>query len=320
MRTAVARTRMLTTQLARWLVRSLASPLVVGLMLTPELAPAQEGTPPADLLARVRALGLPSATDRITVYYDRGHEAKAIRLRAMVQEAMRFFTDSLGVAPNLTLAVLEPAQWEKLRLGQPYGIPGVDGVPPVAFVPATDDGLAATDALSIEAGISDTARRLVGGAGMDWPTASRRYVDLVALHEMGHAFADASGIRVPSKWFGEFLATYFAYTYLAAARNADAKLWSGVLQGYRDAVRPEHRTLAAFERLYFGVGAQNYVWYQARLQQQVAAVHARYGVGFLRAVRQAFPPGATPVRGTEELVHRLERLAPGFARWAEGMR
>jgi len=299
---------------------SIARLLALALVVTPALAPAQEGKPPTELLARVRGLGLASATDRITVYYPRAHEAKALRLRTVVQEAMRFFTDSLGVAPDLTLAVVERHQWEQLGLGQPYGIPGVDGNPPVAFVPATDDGLAATDALSIEAGISDTARSLVAAAGMDWPTASRRYVDLVALHEMGHAFAEAYGISVPSKWFGEFLATYFAYTYLVAAQPADARLWSGVLQGYRDAVRPEYRTLEEFERLYFGVGAQNYVWYQARFQQQVAMVHARYGVAFLRAARAAFPPGGAPVQGVEALVRRLERVAPGFASWAEGLR
>jgi len=36
--------------------------------------------------------------------------------------------------------------------------------------------------------------------------------------------------------FSEWLATYFGYCYLRAARSNDAKLWDGILQGYRDAV------------------------------------------------------------------------------------
>jgi hypothetical protein len=299
--------------------RRFACRAALALALSPAIAASQSPTP-ASLLDRVRALGLASSTDRITVFHDRGHEAKALRLRAMVQDALQFFTDSLGATPHLTLAVVERATWERMAVGQPYGIPGVDGTPPVAFIPATDDGLAAEDALSIEAGISDSARRLVAAAGMDWPTASRRYVDLVGLHEMGHAFAESYGIRTRTRWFGEFLATYFAWSYLQAARPREASLWSGILQGYRDAVHPSHRTLADFERLYFGVGAQNYVWYQARFQQQVAAVHARYGVGFLRAARRAFPPDAKPPRSLDELTARLEAVAPGFAPWAEGMR
>jgi hypothetical protein len=274
-----------------------------------------------DLLQRVRAAGLQSATDRLTVYYDRGHQAKAIQLRTLIQDALRFFSDSLGVAPELSIAVLERPTWERLiTSGQPYGIPGVDGIPPVAFLPATDDNLAADDARSLEGAISDSTRRLVAGAGYTWTEASKRYVDVVGLHELGHAFAEAYGIQVRSMWFNEWLATYFCYTYLKAAQPRTANLWEGVLQGYRDAVRPEHRTLEAFDRLYFGVGAQNYVWYQARFQQQIERVHDVHGVAFLRTLRQAFPRGGAPVASRDELLRRLDALSPGFASWAASLR
>jgi len=192
---------------------ALASALLVALANRPLTVLAQ-GTPPApppaDLLQRVRALGLPSSTDRLTVYFNRGHEAKAVRIRTLVQEARQFFADSLGLSPELAIAVLERSTWDRLITWQPYGIPGVQGTPPVAFLPATDDNLAANDALSLEAAISDTARRLITASGRTWTEASKRYVDLVGLHELGHAFAAAYGIDVPSKWFNEWLATYFS--------------------------------------------------------------------------------------------------------------
>ncbi|MBC7897922.1 MAG: hypothetical protein H7066_21050 [Cytophagaceae bacterium] len=284
-------------------------------------ATAQERppAPPTDLLRQVRALGLPSSTDRLTVYYDPGHEAKAVRLRTLIQDAMQFYADSLGVAPELSIAVLERPNWDRLIRWQPYGIPGVEGTPAVAFLPATDDNLAANDALSLESQVSDSARRLVAAGGHGWPSASRRYVDYVGLHELGHTLVKAYGIQVRSMWFNEWLATYVGYSWLRAARPADARLWEGVLQGYRDAVRPEHRSLEAFDRLYFGVGAQNYVWYQARFQQSVQAVHDMNGVTFLRRVKEAFPRGGSPV-SRDDLLKRLETLAPGFLPWAEGMK
>ncbi len=297
----------------------LAAAVVVGLLSLPPQAVAQDA-PPRDLLTRVQALGTPSSTDRITVYFEPGHEAKALRLRALVQDALRLFADSLGVAPALSLAVLERTTWERIITWQPYGIPGVEGTPPVAFLPATDDNVAANDALGIEAGVSDAARRLVGAAGLTWPEASRRYVHLVGLHELGHALAAAYGISVRSKWFNEWLATYVAYAFLRATRPQQAHLWEGILQGYIDAVQPEHRTIATFERLYFGVGSLNYVWYQARFQQQVAAVYERHGVGFLRTLRATFPRGAAPIASQEALLARLETLAPGFAAWGAGMK
>ncbi len=302
---------------------SLASALLILLANVPLTALAQSAptaAPPADLLRRIRALGLPSSTDRLTVYFNPGHEVKAVRLRTLIQDARQFFADSLGISPELSIAVLERPTWERVITDQPYGIPGVEGRPPVAFLPATDDNVAANDALSLETGISDTARRLVTASGRTWTEASKRYVDLVGLHELGHAFADAYGIDVPSKWFSEWLATYFCYTYLRAARPVDAKLWEGILQGYRDAAHPDHRTLEAFERLYFGVGAQNYVWYQAHFQQQVQRVHDTQGVEFLRRVKQAFPRGATRSVSRDELLQRLDAIEPGFSAWAATMR
>ncbi|WP_373068656.1 hypothetical protein [Gemmatimonas sp.] len=302
---------------------ALAASLLIALANRPSAVLAQSAPPPApaaDLLQRIRALGLPSSTDRLTVYYSPGHEAKAVRLRTLIQDARQFFADSLGISPELSIAVLERPTWERVITDQPYGIPGIEGAPPVAFLPATDDNLAANDALSLEAAISDTARRLIAASGRTWTEASKRYVDLVGLHELGHAFAAAYGIDVPSQWFNEWLATYFCYTYLRAARPVDAKLWEGILQGYRDAAHPEHRTIDAFERLYFAVGAQNYVWYQARFQQQVQRVHDEQGVTFLRRLKQAFPRGATRMASRDELLHRLDAIEPGFGAWAATMR
>ncbi len=279
---------------------------------------AQPSSPDA-VLTRVRASGLASSTDHITVYFPTGMEARAFADRARVQEALRFYADSLGVTPELTLGVLDRRTWESLGVPQPYGIPGVDGVPPVAYVPATDDGLATMDALSIAARVGDSAHRLLAAAGTDWERAARSHVALVGLHELGHVLVDTYGIRTQSAWLNEWLATYAGYAFMRAERPAEALVWEGVLQGFRDAVHPEHRTLDDFDRLYFGVGALNYVWYQARFQEQVQAVHATHGVDLLRRVRTAFAPDA-PSASAADVLTRLESIAPGFRAWAATMR
>jgi hypothetical protein len=293
--------------------------LTALLCATPTGAQGQPNDAPDAVLLRLRASGLSSSTDRITVYFPAGMEARALADRARVQEALRFYADSLGVTPELTLGVLDRRTWESLGVPQPYGIPGVEGVPPVAYVPATDDGLATMDALSIAARVGDSAHRLLAAAGTDWEGAARSHVALVGLHELGHVLVNTYGIRTRSLWLNEWLATYAGYAFMRAQRPIDALVWEGVLQGFRDAVQPEHRTLEEFERLYFGVGALNYVWYQARFQAQVQAVHATHGVDFLRRVRAAFAPNAPSASGADVLT-RLESIAPGFRAWAATMR
>lgn len=282
-------------------------------------APAPLGAEVADLLARVKAAGLESSRNLITVYYPAEHEAGALRLRSLVEDAMAYYDRSLGLRGELHLAVLTRAQWEKLITWQPYGIPGVAGEPPVAFLPATDDGLAATDAIGIRAGVSPETVKIIEAAGGTYDEAARRYVDLVGLHELGHAYTRRFGIRVPSPWAGEMLATYFAYAFLREHDPRRADVWDGILRAYRDAVRPTHTTLADFDRLYFGVGAQNYIWYQARFQQMVRAAYEAQGLDFLHAVREAFPEGEGPVSAGETL-RRFEAIFPGFSAWAELMR
>lgn len=303
--------------------RPLASlgPTIVVIVAVAGVAGAQ--APPAplgdqvrDLLERVQAAGLESSRSRITVYYPAGHEPKALRLRALVEQAMDFYDRSLGVREELHLAVLLPDAWATLVPWQPYGIPGVAGEPPVAFLPATDDNLAANDAISIRAGVSPETVRLIEAASGSYDDASRRYVDLVGLHELGHTYTRGFGIRVPSRWAGEMLATYFAYAHLRAHDPKQAEVWDGILRAYRDAVRPKYTTLADFDRLYFGVGAQNYIWYQGQFQQMVRRVYEAQGLDFLRAVREAFPAGETGTLTPEETLRRFEKIFPGFEAWS----
>lgn len=187
--------------------------LIAILLVAATAVPAAGQDPPVplgaearDLLKGVQALGLESSRNVITVYYPKGHEEKALRLRTLIETAADFYDRELGVREKLHLAVLLPPEWGRLITWQPYGMPGVAGTPPVAFLPATDDNLAANDAIAIRASVSPGAISQIEGAGYSYDQASRRSVDLVGLHELGHTYARAFGIRVPSRWAGEMLA------------------------------------------------------------------------------------------------------------------
>ena len=79
---------------------------------------------------------------------------------------------------------------------------------------------------------------------------------------------------------------------------------------------PQHRSLADFERLYSGVGAGNYIWYQNRFSERVFAVFRTEGLDFLRNVKDAFPSLANETLASDEVLVRLEKIRPGFQAWA----
>jgi len=273
------------------------------------------------LITRVRALQLVHRPGLLDLHFDPAHAEHAQALSALVVEAMDWYREVLGIEGRLTLAVLARGPWEALGLQQPYGIPGVSGSgvagePPVIYMPATDDGLAATDALALAPRVHPSTLAGLRAAGYDYATAARRHVDVIGLHELGHVYTRRFGISAPNLWLDELLATFFAHAFLVARRPVLAALFGGVLQATIDAFVPVHRSLADFERLYFRVGAANYVWYQAHFQQRAAALHQAQGLDALRALRPAFALPRLLRPTPEALLAELEIVTPGFQAWA----
>lgn len=293
---------------------------------TPAAAPGSTppGSPPAapapDLLDRLRALGLRAAhAGRLTLWFTAALQARAESLAAPIDDAAAYFDDRLGIAGQLHLAVLTREHWGALIPGQPYGITGVAGRPPVLFMPAGDDGLTAEDTLALQARVAPATLQALTAAGNGDATAARRYVDLTGLHALGQASARRYGIQANSRWFDAWVASYFAYAYLRERRPALAALWDGVLQARVDAVRPAHTSLADFDQLGFDVGAQNYVWYQAQFQRRARQVFGARGIDFLVDLRMRFGTPSPVALTPERLLPRLEAVLPGFKAWADSL-
>ena len=96
-----------------------------------------------------------------------------------------------------------------------------------------------------------------------------------------------------------------------------ARGWEAMLQAKLDGPTPVHTTLADFDRLYIGVGPENYNWYQAAFALQAAEVFQAEGLGFLARVREAFPVTDGLALDSDAVLTRLEAIRPGFRAWAE---
>ncbi|HRQ51363.1 MAG TPA: hypothetical protein PLR74_12545, partial [Agriterribacter sp.] len=96
--------------------------------------------------------------------------------------------------------------------------------------------------------------------------------DVIALHELGHAFLQRSNHLYTGKlWTDEFLASYFATCFLKKHKNYPLLPQVGQT-GYH----PPHKALTDFERLYDKVGARNYGWYQGQFQNLGYELYPKY--------------------------------------------
>lgn len=123
------------------------------------------------------------------------------------------------------------------------------------------------------------------------------------------------------RWLSEFLASYWSYAYISERRPEWKRVFD--LLGRPSKLRPKNTSLEDFERLYSAV--EDYGWYQGMFEARIREIYPELGLKLLFDLRRDLPltdksPGYTAPLTTrmkpEELLQRLEKIAPGFQAWA----
>jgi hypothetical protein len=267
------------------------------------------------MLESVHRLQLDSLAGTVPVYFSPGYDKRASRVRAMLEEAAAYFSDSLDTPVAYTLAVLDERHWGALREGLPYGIPYTSiGEPWLVVLPAQP-----------ERSIVYHEHRKHSDEAV-----AERFVDLIGFHELGHLYTveylypHLAGESAPFGWFEEMLATYFAYAFLRSVYPEWAAIWDAVID--RTVVfadQQPHTSLIDFEeqqsdisRTPKGAVPSNYGWYQAVFHQRVRDVFQQQGLTFLVRIKSELPWKRLEEWTTEQLLTDLEGIAPGFLQWA----
>ncbi len=273
-------------------------------------------------MTAIHVLKLPRlAGGSLPTYYSPGGEERARRLQEFVQGERAFYRAQLGVAlDGLVLAVLSPPHWDAVSAPVPYGMPSVEGQPPVIAMPSDWD---LVTAMPLPSQVDATAdlRKQAQATGKTWRELMHTGADGIAAHELGHAIVRDYGIDAQTHWFNEFLASYVGDVYVVQKRPQDVAanrlLWAACLEWPHP-----HTTLAYFDTHYDELmqkNPRNYGWYQCAMDQRVIEVHAREGLGFLVRVKAAFPKDG-PKLTSEQVLDRLQAMDPGWRAWAEKLK
>ncbi len=289
----------------------------IASVATPNSLAQSTSTSVGSPVDRLDELSLAQFQSGIPVYASLGSEQRGEELGALLAEAVDFYERELGVRLELALVVLNEEDWAAFT-PVPYGFPHyVSGTPDLAVLGALTANEAADDLRAREQFAPAADRARVEDLGYAWDEASGKVIDLVGLHELGHIYVRALGIEPHNRWFSEMLATYIGYAFMRLERPELAVLWDSVIGAVPSSPRPDHESLADFERLYVGVGTSNYTWYQGVFHLRAQEVFEHQGLDFLRRLGQELPADASARLATDQLLARLERIEPGFHAWAE---
>jgi hypothetical protein len=152
---------------------------------------------------------------RINAFYSPGYESRARSISERVDKAMDYYRELLNVKPQVTLLVLSVDDWPKYTTMPVIGMPHYNNdsvlvvaahdnpfwkstVPPLDKLPA-----------SLAEQVRETYKNLAGELSM------QPFFDLLALHELGHAFHMQTALNVQRKWVQELLVNILLHTYVA---------------------------------------------------------------------------------------------------------
>ena len=118
------------------------------------------------------------------------------------------------MSPTFTLALLDPPAW-KAVVGDsvPHGLPFVSRG--VMVLPDQKEGAIVTGYMAHASYLPEEVVKLVEASRRPFAAHVADMVDLVGYHELGHLYVGEWGIQSDTRWFGELLATYFGYAFMA---------------------------------------------------------------------------------------------------------
>jgi hypothetical protein len=231
-----------------------------------------------------------------------GYEDRAVALQELVRDAHGYLTQGLGTDFSPRVVVADRTDWAR----------GGDETPPYGIPYASDEALDLVIPADPRENFLIDVYAAFGSRAF-----AERFADLIAVHELGHLHVREMGLNLPSGWLAEFMATYLACCFFVAHRPEDAALWYALSRAHAEGTSPEHRSLAILDELYFGVGPENYIWYQNTLTLMVERVQAALGLDFVLQLRSS---GLGPESDSPTMLAAAEKAYPGFEEWAAALR
>ncbi|HSN59841.1 MAG TPA: hypothetical protein VLR49_02825 [Ferruginibacter sp.] len=218
-----------------------------------------------------------------TIFYSAGYELRARAITKQVEKAMTWYKDLLVYEPLVTLLVLSPVDWNRYSsMNLVYGMPHYDPSNKTLYVAAEDNPfwksfLPPLDQLPQTLGAQ--VQKVYSNNGN---ISMQAFFDLLAIHELGHAFHYQAGLNMQRKWMGELFVNILLHAYIA---ENEPELLPALTLFPKMVVAGGSKefkftSLQDIEEKYEIIGRdypKNYGWYQCRWHVAAAGIYDASG-------------------------------------------
>ncbi len=212
------------------------------------------------------------------VYFSEGNVERANVVAARMDNVLNFYSATIDFEPDVTMLILNPIDWPKFTDFPVYGMAHYMGNKTLVIASENNDFwnsfIPPIDQLPKE--LADKIKSTY--VDENGTLTMQPFFDLLAIHELGHAYHFQAGLNMQRKWMGELFCNILLHTYIAekepeqllALTIFPQMVIAGGKEGYK------YTQLNDIEERYDEIGQQhpqNYGWFQCRWHSSAADIY-----------------------------------------------
>jgi len=225
---------------------------------------------------------------QIQTYFSNGSQAKAERMAKQLDRVIAFYDKHLAFTPSVTLLILSPRDWSTYTKFPFYGMPHYTSNKTLVVASEDNDHwkslIPPSDKIPQEyiSLVKKNYSNNKGGLTME------SFFDLLAIHELGHAYHNQGGLLMQRRWMAELFSNILLHTYIAEKEPEALQVLTTFPKMVVAATRKstlKYTTLQNLETNYNEIGPkfpENYGWYQCRWHMAAAEIYHASNIQGLR--------------------------------------
>ncbi|MBX2965556.1 MAG: hypothetical protein KF845_05375 [Cyclobacteriaceae bacterium] len=197
----------------------------------------------------------------------KNYEQQAASITQRLAKALQYHAALLGFKPEVTLLVLSPADWSTYTTFPVYGMAHYTNK--TLIVAIEDNPFWQSFIPPIDQLPKTLADQVTKAYTLNGKLTMQPFFDLLAIHELGHAFHIQGDLTMQRMWMGELFCNILLHTYVAEQEPESLPALTVFPNMVVAAGAKEYKytRLHDIEERYNEIGQQypkNYGWYQCR--------------------------------------------------------
>lgn len=217
------------------------------------------------------------------VFYSPNFTHRSEKIVSRIESAMTYYQQLLQFRPEIQVLILSKTDWKDFTDFPVYGMPHYDVQRRYLILAAEDNAFWQSFIPAANAVSADMYKQILTTyKKQDGTLSMEAFFDLLALHELGHAFHYQAKMNMQRKWMGELFVNVLLHTWVAENEPSALPALTVfpkmvIASGANDFT---YTSLQDIEKYYEEIGKmhpRNYGWFQSRWHAAAGTIYTRHG-------------------------------------------